>query len=328
MKRRDFLSLSALTTGGLLLSTQTSADTVDARNKPSGAVTLYYEFRVPNPEKAIVLGKIDQLIALMKTKTGFLNLSLKQMTGESTMVKNYPNNLKGVLDRGFADQNGNPTSLKVPNFYTLFIRFADYDSLIASEGQKWFKENIKPSLYAYKPTTPPTKTAIELDFYEGIYTTVAAGDRNAIHTTPESIHSFLETKRDEITNRYVTVENHVMIDNRHLEDFNKKVSILLTTAQQTFRPDVKDSDYNSSFPNGEAGSSTNTYYRKAVTTEILQNAFADGELRSYIMHGVWESMYDHENSHIDPRFLQSAGPVGAYVVVGPVEPFYDTIKQA
>jgi hypothetical protein len=55
----------------------------------------------------------------------------------------------------------------------------------------------------------------------------------------------------------------------------------------------------------------NTDYRSAVTTEILQNAYSDGELRSYIMHGVWESVEDHENSHIDNRFLTSSGPVGA-----------------
>ncbi|MGC9351889.1 MAG: twin-arginine translocation signal domain-containing protein, partial [Sulfurovum sp.] len=45
-------------------------------------------------------------------------------------------------------------------------------------------------------------------------------------------------------------------------------------------------------------------------------------------HGVWENMYDHENSHLDQRFMASAGPVGAYVVSGPVEPFYDTLIQS
>lgn len=42
---------------------------------------------------------------------------------------------------------------------------------------------------------------------------------------------------------------------------------------------------------------------------------------------VWESVADHENSYIDSRFQKAAGPVGAYVINGPVEPFYDTIKQ-
>jgi len=68
----------------------------------------------------------------------------------------------------------------------------------------------------------------------------------------------------------------------------------------------------------------NHLYRKALSTEILRNAHTDGGLRSYLMHGVWESVLDHENSHIDPRFLAAAGPVGAVAVIGPVEPFYLT----
>ena len=331
MQRRDFLGLTAMISGGMMLSSSTLANAANQENThptPIGAVTLYYEFRVPNPEKSAVLANIDLLINTLKTKPGFLNLSFKQMTGESTMVKNYPNALKGVLDRGFADNNGNPTSPKIPNFYTLFIRFETYDALVSSKAQQWVKEHIVPSLFAYKPTTPPTKTPIALEYYEGIYVTVAAGDRENIYTTPEKIKSFFTFKNDEISTHYVTVENHVMIRDEHRDAFNQKVIALLTTAQQTFRPDIGDSDYNPKFPIGQAGSSTNNYYRKAVTTEILQNAFPDGDLRSYIMHGVWESMYDHENSHIDSRFLQSAGPVGAYVVDGPVEPFYDTIKQA
>jgi len=113
-----------------------------------------------------------------------------------------------------------------------------------------------------------------------------------------------------------------MIKDANLDDFNRKVKGLLTIAQNTYRPDDGSG-------NGIAGTLdvNNTDYRKAVTTEILQNAFADGDLRAYIMHGVWESVPDHENSHIDVRFQQAAGPVGAYVVVGPVEPFCDRIKQ-
>lgn len=42
---------------------------------------------------------------------------------------------------------------------------------------------------------------------------------------------------------------------------------------------------------------------------------------------VWVSMYDHENAHIDARFQEAAGPVGAYVVIRPVDPFYHSIKQ-
>jgi hypothetical protein len=61
-----------------------------------------------------------------------------------------------------------------------------------------------------------------------------------------------------------------------------------------------------------------------MSTEILRKATPDGDLRAYIMHGVWESVWDHENSHLDPRFQQAADPVGAMVAIGPVEPFYRT----
>ena len=75
---------------------------------------------------------------------------------------------------------------------------------------------------------------------------------------------------------------------------------------------------------GLPGTANNRYYYKAVSTEILRNAFPDGDLRTYLMHGVWESVWDHENSHLDPRFKQTAAPVEAMVVSDPVEPFYET----
>lgn len=322
MERRDFFGFTAMIGGGMLLSAcneGSASAPVATQPKPTGAVTMYYEIRVPGPEKATVLAKIDELITTMKTKTGYLSLSFKQMTGESTMVKNYPNALKGVLDQGFIGNS------KVPNFYSIFVRFDSYDNMIASGVQSWFTTNIVPSLFAYNAaTTPPTKTSVALDYYEGVYVTVAAGDRNAIYETQTDIVNFLKNQSDEVNNHYVTVENHVMIKDANLTDFNTKVKVLLTTAQNTYMPlDGGTTGY------GTPGTSdvANTDYRKAVTTEILQNAFADGDLRSYLMHGVWESVWDHENSHIDSRFQQSSGPVGAYVVVGPVEPFYDTIKQ-
>lgn len=341
MQRRDFLNFTAIVSGGMILSAcgDSSADTAptatQTQPKPEGAVTLYYEIRVAEPENTTVLTNIESLKSEMLSKTGFLSLSLKQMTGESTMVKNYPDALKGVLDRGFAQTAasvgtpGMPTSTKVPFFYSLLVRFDSYDNMVASGAQSWFETNIVPSLFAYDAaTTPPTKTPIALDYYEGVYITVAAGDRTSIYETQTDIVNFLRNQTDEVTNQYVTVENHVMIKNANLSDFNTKVKTLLTTAQNTFRPAEGDAGADlTTYPNGEAGASDNTLYRKAVTTEILQNAFYDGDLRGYLMHGVWESMYDHENSHIDVRFQQAAGPVGAYVVVGPVEPFYDTIKQ-
>lgn len=322
MERRDFLNFTAIVSGGMFLSacgTSNAADPLESQAKPEGAVTYYTEIRVPGPEKAAVLGKIDELIAAMPAETGYLSISFKQMTGESTMVKNYPNELKGVLDQGYID---NP---KVPFFYSLFVRFDNYDNMVASGVQTWFQDNIVPSLFAYKMENgAPVKTPIVLDYYEGVFVTVAAGDRDAIYTTQDDIVNFLQNQADEVGNALVTVANHVMIKDENVTEFNTKVANLLTVAQNTYMP----------LDGGTTGVGTpgtldvnNTDYRKAMTTEILQNAFADGDLRSYLMHGVWESVADHENSHIDTRFQQAAGPVGAYVVVGPVEPFYDTIKQ-
>lgn len=322
MERRDFLNFTAIVSGGMFLSacnTGNAADPLESQAKPEGAVTYYTEIRVPGPEKAAVLVKIDELIAAMPAETGYLSISFKQMTGESTMVKNYPNELKGVLDQGYID---NP---KVPFFYSLFVRFDNYDNMVASGVQTWFQDNIVPSLFAYKMENgAPVKTPIVLDYYEGVFVTVAAGDRDAIYTTQDDIVNFLQNQADEVSAALVTVENHVMIKDENVPEFNTKVANLLTVAQNTYMP----------LDGGTTGVGTpgtldvnNTDYRKAMTTEILQNAFADGDLRSYLMHGVWESVADHENSHIDTRFQQAAGPVGAYVVVGPVEPFYDTIKQ-
>jgi len=325
MERRDFFGFTAMIGGGMLLSAcnQGDAATATTQTKPTGAVTLVYEMRVAGPTaNTTVQTNITSLKTTMSGKTGYLGLSFKKMTGESTMVKNYPNNLKGVLNNGFVGNS------KVPNFYSLFIRFDSYDNMITSGVQSWFTTNIVPSLFAYNAATS-SYTTIALDYYEGVYVTVAAGNRTSIYTTQTDIVNFLKNQSDEITVPRVTVQNHVMIKNANLTDFNTKIQVLLTTAQQTYMPTTEPTGIGlAAIENtGLVADTTDTNYRKAVTTEILQNAFTDGDLRSYIMHGVWESVGDHENSHIDIRFQQASGPVGAYVVVGPVEPFYTTIAQ-
>ncbi|MGC9351378.1 MAG: hypothetical protein ACP5D3_05260 [Sulfurovum sp.] len=100
MKRRSFLGLGAVMTGAALFPTTTTASASETIQKPKGAVTLYYEFRVPMPEKRKVLEQISQLDRYLQDKKGFLSFSLKQMTGESTMVKNYPAHLKVLLIEG------------------------------------------------------------------------------------------------------------------------------------------------------------------------------------------------------------------------------------
>ncbi|BCD67144.1 hypothetical protein [Nitratiruptor sp. YY09-18] len=328
MERRDFFTFTGIVSAGMMLSACNSSNATDTSEqpKPEGPVTLYYEMRVPGPANAAVMTAINDLANEMSQKQGFYSLSFKQMVGESTMVKNYPNNLKGVLKSAYVDGF---QAHKLPLFYTLFIRFDSYDSMLNSQAKEFFKNSVAPHLYAYRTNEngQPVKTPIALDYYEGVYITVAAGDRNNIYTSDEEIRNFLQNQSDEVGNDYITVENHVTIYDEDLQDFNTKVKALLTVAQQTYRPDINDSDYDPAYPNGKPGSPDNHYYRKAVTTEILQNAFKDGDQRAYIMHGVWESVWDHENSHIDVRFQKAAGPVGAHVVQGPVEPFYKTIKQ-
>lgn len=214
MQRRDFLGFTAVVSGGMILTAcgDSAANTAATQAKPEGAVTLYYEIRVAGPENAAVLDHVESLKSTMMGKTGFLSLSLKQMTGESTMVKNYPDILKGTLDRGFAQDAtapgtpGLPTSTKVPYFYALLIRFDSYDNMVASGAQTWFTTNIVPSLFAYNAaTTPPTKTPIALDYYEGVYVTVAAGDRDGIYETQTDIVNFLKNQTDEVA-RYTPCE--------------------------------------------------------------------------------------------------------------------------
>ena len=53
-------------------------------------------------------------------------LALKQMSGDSTMVKNYPERYKGVLATAYLDGVQAHTQ---PYFYALFIRFNDAATL-------------------------------------------------------------------------------------------------------------------------------------------------------------------------------------------------------
>ena len=220
-----------------------------------------------------------------------------------------------------------------PYVFTLFIRFDSMTNLNTSGAKEWFKSGIEPHLHAYGKDAsgnPVKKNAI-FDYYSGIYKTVGAGDANKIYKTDAEIRDFLKNQQDVANTTFqsipadgtpsgasITVENHVTIDATNTDKMNQAVLGLMTTAQETYQPSAQAN-------NGTSGTLADTNYKKAVTTEILQNIEAVGGTRNYIMHGVWESIADHENSHIDPRFIKAAGPVGANVISGPVEPFYQTI---
>jgi hypothetical protein len=321
MDRRNFFAsglTAAVGLGALGLhpanaETAGSATDIEAIEGP---VTRYFEFRVAAPEHDAAMAALRNQAAAWRTAPGFLSLALKQMTGDSTMVKNYPEAYKGVLATAYLDGLNNRTQ---PWFHSLFVRFTSLAQLRAAKVEEQFDANILPFLHAVQMTeTGLVRSPQPMGVYRGIYQTVAAGNRKGIYTSEADILAFLREPVEDPTGGTITVENHVMIaDAGHL-DWEKRVVPLLTVAQQTFQP--------ADDPNGvgKPGARDNRSYRKALSTEILRNARADGNLRAYIMHGVWESYWDHENSHLDPRFLAASGPVGAGVELGPVEPFYVT----
>ncbi|MBS0017573.1 MAG: hypothetical protein KFF72_14690 [Arthrospira sp. SH-MAG29] len=316
VNRRYFLSAGATLSAVGFASLPQGRAIASPRQIPTGALTFYAEIRVAEPENVPLLEAIKSHSQALQNAPGFLSLSLKQMTGDSTMVKNYPESYKGLLATAYADA---VAAHSLPYFYSLFVRFADYDRLQEARVDRWFDQVVAPHLHAYRMTPQgPEKTPMVLESYRGIYKTVVAGDRTGIYRQPEEILAFLRHPVDLPDRDYVTVENHVMILDAVLEPFEAKTAELLLIAQQTYQPTTASDGI------GFPGAADNRDYRKALSTEILRNAFPDGDLRAYLMHGVWESVWDHENSHLDPRFKQTAAPVGAMVVNGPVEPFYAT----
>ena len=299
---------------GLSSFTQLQAEETTTVN-PTGTVTLYYEIRVAKPEVQPLQKLLQQQTETLKSK-GLISFSMKQMTGDSTMVKNYPEHYKGILATAYLEGANEGT---LPHFYSLFFRFDSYAKMLDSQVSKWFKESASEHLHAYKPTpNGALKLPIKMDYYEGVFETIIAGDMNNIYKTQDELKKYLKGDIEKSMPSLVTVENHVSIEDSNLTMFESRVSKLLEIAQTTYQPATQKE-------NGEAGSAQNRYYKRAVTTEILRNAFANGKERSYIMHGTWESVWDHENSHLDPRFKMAAAPVGSFVIAGPVEPFYKTL---
>lgn len=329
MDRRDFIALGSVLGASTVLNAGILKDDVKGQKRPSGAVTLYYEFKIAGPQIKKIIKNISKYAKQLDMKKGFLSLSLKHMVGDSTMSKNLPVNLKGVLKSAFVDGAMEGSR---PFIYSLYIRFNNFDNLIASKTDVWFEDVIQKQLFAYKkmPNGKIVKLPLKLDYYQGIYQTVAAGDTNGVYRTQDEILKFLSNQKDETTMKYkqipqngsangasISVMNHVTFHSKYTKMINEKATNLLSIAQHTYQPSKNKS-------NGISGTLDDSNYRKAVTTEIMQNAFTSGDSRNYLFHGVWECVADHENSHIDNRFRKAAGPVGAFVIAGPVEPFYQT----
>lgn len=318
MKRRLFLATTAAVTTGL--SATGFSSSTGAAGLPdagiTGAVTLYTEFRVAGPAHEAAMVALQEIATTCRSKPGFLSLALKQMSGESTMTKNYPVQYKGVLAEAYLDGVKARTQ---PFFYALFVRFADYASLRAAKADELFTQGVVPHLHALMPgPNGPVKSPKPMAVYQGVFQTIAAGNRKGVYNSESDIRDFLQHPVELPASNTVTVGNHVMVaDATHLA-WETQVAALLKVAQETFQPLTEPGGV------GLPGAPDNRNYRKALSTEILRNAFADGPLRAYLMHGVWDSVWDHENSHLDPRFSMAAGPVGAGVEIGPLEPFYLT----
>lgn len=316
--RRTFLS-GSVATSAMLATTgfAHSAQAVEVSKSltAQGPVTFYVEMRLAQPNKAAFDSGMGAFAKAMHEK-GALAITLKQMVGDSTMVKNYPPSYKGVLRDAYASGAKEGT---LPLFYSLFVRFPDIKTLKAAEADVAFNRDILPHLHGEMmkdghPVSSPKPMAV----YSGVFETVLAGDRKGIYTSPKDLIQFLSQPVDNNHPELVTVENHVFVHESSVAAFDKAVPPLLKVAQETEQP------IDSANPMGLPGAVDNLNYRKAVSTEIMRKVDADGELRAYIMHGIWESVWDHENSHLDARFKTAAAPVGAMVVIGPVEPFYTT----
>lgn len=325
MKRRDFLTTTTLAAIGTLgsLGFTPNSQAASQQNLPAhtvGPVTLYSELRVVQAQQAGFLKALQAYSQVLQRQPGFLAMTLKQMVGDSTMVKNYPENYKGMLANAYLDAAEAKT---LPLFYSLFVRFDSARHLAAAKAAEQFDQQVLPYLHGVtlqdgKPTPTPQPMAL----YRGVFQTVVAGDRNGIYRSEAELLKFLTHPVDAQPGNLVTVENHVFIADKALAPFEQKAVPLLEVAQQTFQP------VDAANGIGLPGSRDNRDYRKAVSTEILRKATPDGDFRAYLLHGIWESVWDHENSHLDPRFQQAVGPVGAMVEIGPVEPFYTTQMTA
>lgn len=318
-RRAMMIKAGATSAGALLASTGflPSARAAEPEELAvSGPVTFYAEMRVAQPFKPGFDAAMQRFAQAMLQR-GALAITLKQMVGDSTMVKNYPESYKGVLRSAYADAAQAGT---LPLFYALFVRFDSARVLDVARPDEMFDTVLLPHLHgAILQHGKMVKSPAPMAVYRSVFQTVAAGDRHGIYTGEADILKFFAHPADTaVGNSLITVENHVFIANTVMPSFEHAVVTLLKVAQETFQPTSAADGI------GHAGSADNRFYRKAVSTEILRKATQDGAQRAYIMHGIWESVWDHENSHLDPRFQAAAGPVGAMVDIGPVEPFYTT----
>lgn len=334
MNRRDFLLTAGLLAGAagtFSLNAFGNTDVYEvSQPKPEGPVTLYYEFRIAGPELEAMKNDINSLAALMGGKAGFLGLSLKLTTGRSTAVDNFLESYKGMLLNAYADA---AKQGRAPFLYALLVRFENYDALVASGAKQWFIDMIEPRLFAYSKDANglPFKTPIALKYYQGIYRTTFCADRINLYTTAPDMVKFLRNQQDDVSAypEHRAVKNHIMLDDSRLAAFLIVQEAAINQNRYLYRPLDTDPDYDPVADPDKIGipgtMAVGDYkFRQAITREILISAYAEGGIRKLLMHGLWETAADHENSHQDPRFKAEAAQIGVFVLMAPVEPFYKT----
>ncbi|MGC8698379.1 MAG: hypothetical protein ACP5Q0_07865, partial [Halothiobacillus sp.] len=145
--RRTLLGGVAATTASLIAATgfapQAQAASVSKSLSAKGPVTFYAEIRVAQPNKAAFDQGFHAFAAAMQKK-GALAVSLKQMVGDSTMVKNYPESYKGLLGAAYAEGAKAGT---LPLFYSIFVRFASGKNLSAAGADAAFNRDVLPHLH-------------------------------------------------------------------------------------------------------------------------------------------------------------------------------------
>lgn len=96
--RRRLLDSAPAAAVTLLMATgfAPTARAVETHAQVTGPVMFYADVRVAQPNKAALDAGL-QAFANSMVARGALAVTLKQMVGDSTMVKNYPESYKGLL---------------------------------------------------------------------------------------------------------------------------------------------------------------------------------------------------------------------------------------
>ena len=183
------------------------------------------------------------------------------------MVKNYPESCKGLLApavSGWLKARRQPYSTRFSSGSPI-VRLC----LPRARTRRSTRNRPAPAR-RLRSAAGPIKSKRPMGWYQGVFETIAAGTRSAIIHDMAGISAFLREPED--WPDMITVANHVFIHEADRPQFDHDVAALLQVAQQTYQP--TDAAIQSAMP----GAGDNRLYRKAVSTEILRNAFPDGTL--------------------------------------------------